>query len=205
VAMLRRWRLGLELDAADEAVALALSGGEISVPPLISPEREAMQAVGKADKEMAQYTLLHVEGHGVALYLSFEKKIMGANQHTLYACKAGALRTLALRDLSWRVLALPSEPAAQQPKRRHTLRLPQTATEEDCLAAEEECLAAAAEAERRRPEDKIAKAAGAVLRVDGAGNAETNGYYRKGGALSLTASSSALDHPRNEARKDRHL
>ena len=29
-----------------------------------------MEAVGKADKEMAPYTLLHVEGHGEALYLS---------------------------------------------------------------------------------------------------------------------------------------
>eukprot|EP01048_Picozoa_sp_COSAG05_P021838 COSAG05_NODE_4148_length_1652_cov_1.618802_1_plen_342_part_01 len=31
VAELRRWRLGLELDAPEEAVALALSGGEINV------------------------------------------------------------------------------------------------------------------------------------------------------------------------------
>eukprot|EP01048_Picozoa_sp_COSAG05_P020941 COSAG05_NODE_3706_length_1893_cov_1.337235_1_plen_156_part_10 len=76
--------------------------------------REAMEAVGKADKEMAPYTLLHVEGHGEALCISFERRRIGANQHTLYACEAGELRKLALRDLRWRLLALPSEPVAAQ-------------------------------------------------------------------------------------------
>eukprot|EP01048_Picozoa_sp_COSAG05_P007687 COSAG05_NODE_549_length_8747_cov_8.305851_3_plen_189_part_00 len=98
------------------------SGGAV-VPPLISPEREGMEAVGKADKEMAPYTLLRVEGQGEALYLSFEKKWVGANRHTLYLCASRRVSALALRNQTWRVLALPSEPATELVRGQHAKTL----------------------------------------------------------------------------------
>ena len=94
------------------------------------------KATKPADKELEPNTLLHVDGHGAALYLSFEKVRIGANRHTLYFCDKAECRTLALRNVVWKVVADPNDPPARQ-MRRKILGLSAKATEEECGVVEQ--------------------------------------------------------------------
>eukprot|EP01048_Picozoa_sp_COSAG05_P023902 COSAG05_NODE_5384_length_1191_cov_15.008242_1_plen_296_part_10 len=73
--------MGSSLDKHRRTAFMKPVLGFLQLPSVMITE---MEAAGKADKEMAEGTLLSVDGVGDAIYCSFEKVLIGANQHSLY-------------------------------------------------------------------------------------------------------------------------
>jgi len=69
----------------------------------------------QADKAVPPGTRIQVDGHGEGVYVSFESKWIGANEHTLAfpggeGGGGGGQKALKLRDLTWKVTAPASTP-----------------------------------------------------------------------------------------------
>jgi hypothetical protein len=89
---------------------------EAKFPAVMAGERArgiaAATELLTADKAVAPGTRIHVDGHGEGMYVSFESKWIGANEHTLdFRLAPGAeggdatRKVLKLRDLGWKVVA----------------------------------------------------------------------------------------------------
>ena len=98
---------------------------EAKFPAVMEGERArgiaAATELLKADKAVAPGTRIQVDGHGEGVYVSFESRWIGANEHTLDFRPAsggagagagagvggggGERKVLKLRDLGWKVIA----------------------------------------------------------------------------------------------------